>query len=252
MAQHEINRVRRETRRRRLTVSRVEAVSPRMVRIGFASEDLHDFTSGAPDDHIKIFFPTADEAVDAKPCMREFTPRAFDPAAGTLTVDFALHEAGPATQWASQAAAGQTIEIGGPRGSAIVPDDFDFYVLVGDATALPAIGRWVSELRAGVPVTTIVLVDDASEEQAFESRAALHAVWVHRSAGQDDAAGLQAALAAQAFPPGEGYVWIAAEASVARALRGYVLTERGHPTAWVKAAGYWRRGQADVHERIED
>ena len=250
---HEITRVRRETRRRRLTVASIERLTPRMARVRFTSPDLHDFASGAPDDHIKLFFPEAGAPEGSKPLARDFTPRAFDPAAGALTVDFAMHDGGPSMRWARAAKAGTTLEIGGPRGSAIVPDDFDWYLLVGDETALPAIGRRVEELRSGVAVTTLVVIDDANEAQTFEARAAWTGRWATRAGARgDDATLLRAALADVAFPPGDGFVFIAAEASVARALRQYVVGERGHNPAWVKAAGYWKRGESEVHERIED
>ncbi len=54
------------------------------------------------------------------------------------------------------------------------------------------------------------------------------------------------------MPPGDGYVWIAAEGSVARSLRTFVVETRGHPRAWVKAAGYWSRGAVAAHEPIDD
>ena len=45
--------------------------------------------------------PTAPSWPDGpKPTMRDYTPRRHDAAAGTLEIDFALHDAGPATQWA--------------------------------------------------------------------------------------------------------------------------------------------------------
>jgi NADPH-dependent ferric siderophore reductase len=252
---HQIFRVRRETRRRLLTVAGVEQLTPKMRRIRFASADLHDFASDASDDHIKLFFPVPDAREGEKPfCMRDYTPRAFDPAAGTLTIDFALHEAGPATRWAFAARIGDALEIGGPRGSMIVPDDFDWYLLIGDETALPAIGRRVESLREGVPVTMIVVVDDAAEHQAFATRADLTAVWAHRdSASGDDAALLCAALSACAkLPKGDGYIWIAAEAQVARAVRDMAINTLMHPKAWLKASGYWSRGKADSHETIGD
>jgi NADPH-dependent ferric siderophore reductase len=31
--------------------------------------------------------------------MRDFTPRRFDAAAGTTVIDYALHAAGPASDW---------------------------------------------------------------------------------------------------------------------------------------------------------
>ncbi|MBZ9937101.1 siderophore-interacting protein [Mesorhizobium sp. BR1-1-16] len=244
---HAIRRVRHETRRRALTVTAVETLTPRMKRIHLGG-DMEGFASLGADDHIKLFFTDATGAS----AMRDFTPRAFDVAAGTITIDFALHEAGPATRWAATAAPGTTLEIGGPRGSAVVPDDFDWYWLIGDETALPAIGRWVEGLRSGVPVLTAVAIADAGERQSFKTAADWTGLWAERDlSGADDAAALLALTDAQPLPPGEGFVLIAAESSVARALRTR-LAERGQPKAFMKAAGYWKRGEADAHERIED
>nr|WP_246251703.1 siderophore-interacting protein [Ancylobacter pratisalsi] len=39
-----------------------------------------------------------------------------------------------ASTWALAARPGDRLEIGGPRGSAIIPADFDWYWLVGDET----------------------------------------------------------------------------------------------------------------------
>ena len=249
MTRHQITRMRHETRRRTLTVSAIENLGPAMRRITCTSPELHDFVSASADDHIKLFFTQP----DGETVMRDFTPRRFDTAAGTLTIDFALHEAGPATQWAASAQVGDALAIGGPRGSAVVPDDFDWYLLIGDESALPAIGRRIEELRAGVPVTSLVVVDDRAGEQHFASAAAWTGHWVHRATTPgDDAARLLAALAGMTLPAGEGFVWIAAESAVARAVRGDVVDRLGHPREWVKAAGYWTRGLADAADKSLD
>ena len=247
---HAIVRVRHELRRRLLIVSSIERLTPRMLRFGFTSPDLHDFVSAAHDDHIKLFFPSGDDDGE-KPSMRDFTPRRFNRNDRTLCIDFALHEAGPATQWATSARVGDVLQIGGPRGSTVVPDDFDWYLLIGDETALPAIGRRVEELRAGVPVTTFVLTE-AGETHDFHTRAAWTPHWVARDGAADDLALLRAALADYALPEGDGFVWIAAEASVARDMRSHIVDGLGHKRQWTKAAGYWKRGHADAHEKIED
>jgi NADPH-dependent ferric siderophore reductase len=212
---------------------------------------LHDFVSASHDDHVKLFFPDGKDADGGKTCMRDFTPRRFDKSRGTLFIDFALHESGPAMRWAASARVGDTLQIGGPKGSTVVPDDFDWYLLIGDETALPAIGRRVEELRANVPVTTFI-VTQAAETQDFDTRAAWTPRWIERDASSDDASLLRAALADYALPKGEGFVWIAAEASVARIVRTLVIDDLGHPRQWTKAAGYWKRGHADAHEKIED
>lgn len=244
---HAIRRIRHETRRRRLVVATASALSPRMRRIVLAG-DMAGFASLGADDHVKLFFPDGAGGT----AMRDFTPRAFDLAGGTLTIDFALHEAGPATAWASAAQVGDSLEIGGPRGSAVVPDDFDWYWLAGDETALPAIGRFVEGLRAGMPVTTAVAIADAGERQDFATRADWRPLWAERDAsGTDDAAALLALLDAESLPAGDGYVFVAAESSVARAVRARLIA-RGQPREHIRAAGYWKRGTADAHERIED
>lgn len=249
-SRHRVERLRREPKRRRLTVARREALTPGMLRIEFASPDLADFDSRSPDDHIKLFVPDASSPQGV--VMRDYTPRAFDAARQTLTIDFALHDAGPATLWAKGAKPGDAIEIGGPRGSVVVADDFDFYLLVGDETALPAIGRRVEGLRAGVPVTTAVVVDSPADVQRFATRADWRPLWVYRCRdGRDDAALLLEALANWAAPAGDGYVWIAAEASVARPLKAYMLDARAHPKAWLKSAGYWVRGKPGESDKSD-
>ena len=220
-----------------------------MLRIGFSSSDLHGFVSLSFDDHVKLFFPAGDGGAEQ---MRDYTPRRFDAAEGRLTIDFALHEAGVATAWALQARAGDRLDIGGPRGSAIIPADFDWYWLVGDETALPAIGRWVEEAPAGKSVSTFVTIPEAADRQHLRSGGTWTGVWPVRDGGGDDATLLRDAMDRHGFPPGDGFIWIAAEASVARRVRDYVLKDRHHPCGWVKAGGYWVRGRTNAHDKIED
>lgn len=52
------------------------------------------------------------------------------------------------------------------------------------------------------------------------------------------------------LPRGDGFVWAAAEAGVARAVRGHAGS-LGHLAAWIKASGYWKKGVADTHEKVE-
>jgi NADPH-dependent ferric siderophore reductase len=249
-ARHRIEKVRNPTRRRRLTVVRSTYLTPKMLRIELESADLQDFASAGADDHIKLFVP--DPSTPQGISARDYTPRAFDVVKGTLSVDFAIHDSGPATLWALGAQPGDTLEIGGPRGSTVVMDDFDWYLLLGDETALPAIGRRLSELRDGVPATVIVVADGPEEVQSFTSRAAVTPIWTYRhGTADDDATLLRDALRQWRKPDGDGYVWIAAEARVARLLREHMLEERGHPKGWIRAAGYWVRGSAGVAERFE-
>lgn len=237
---HEVTRLQFEVRRRVLTVRRSERLTPHMQRVVLGGEALDGFTSPAPDDHVKIFLPTPDGIVG-----REYTPRLFDALANELTLDFALHDAGPATDWARQSQPGQTIEIAGPRASSLIPADFDWWLLIGDETALPAIARRIEMLPAGTPVTSIVTVAEPADEQPFVTTAMHRAVWLHRPGDAADAGdGLLATLEREPWPAGDGFIWIGAEASVARVLRQHAVDVRQHPPAWIKASSYWTRGLA--------
>ncbi|MGE4432188.1 MAG: siderophore-interacting protein [Sphingobium sp.] len=246
---HQIIRHRHEIKRRSLTVKDKGNVTPGMIRITLEGGDLADFTSLSPDDHVKLFIPSG----AGEPDRRDYTPRSFDREAGTLTLDFAVHDAGPATRWAIDAAVGDVLDIAGPRGSVTVSPTFDWWLLVGDETALPAMGRRLEELPAGVRVITVAAVAGAEEEQRFSTQTDHQAIWVHRPlADAADPAPVLDALKALALPEGDGFVWVASEAQVARAVRDYVSSEWNHPKGWLKAAGYWKQGVADAHEKLED
>lgn len=240
-----IERVRHELKRRSLTVVATEAVTPQMLRITLAGPDLKDFVSAAPDDHIKIFVEDGEEIE-----RRDYTPRRYDTMAGTLVLDFALHEAGPATRWAIDARVGSMLEIGGPRGSAVIKG-VSRWLLIGDETALPAIGRRIEEATPGTAITAIATVTGPEEEQRFETYADLSMHWIHRKSAEiTNPFPIFDLLEGLAIEPGT-FAWIAAEASVARAVRTYLVDRRGHPLPWLKAAGYWSLGKADTHEKIE-
>jgi NADPH-dependent ferric siderophore reductase len=87
---------------------------------------------------------------------------------------------------------------------------------------------------------------------SFQSPADLVQTWIVRAVKATTPPRFCAALDTFTPPAGDGFVWIAAEGVVARALRQYMVEERGHPREWMKAAGYWARGKADGGGKIED
>jgi NADPH-dependent ferric siderophore reductase len=262
-------RVRHPLRLRLAQVVAVEAISPRMRRITLGGEELKGFASAAADDHVKLFFsergqdrpvlptlgpngPVFPENA-ARPAMRDFTPRRFDASAGELVIEFVLHGHGPASAWADEARPGQWIGVGGPRGSLLIPDDYDAYLLIGDETALPAIARRLEEMAPGAVVFVLIEVSDRREERHLPTAGNARIDWLCRNGGDAAApTALELALQALELPSGDIHAWIAAEIDVARRLRRHLIEERGLPRSQIKAAGYWRKGEAGAHARIED
>ncbi|TSD59264.1 siderophore-interacting protein [Variovorax sp. KBS0712] len=261
-------RVRHELRFRQLTVKTVQRVTPHLIRITLTGDALQGFTSPGFDDHAKLFFPDVatgqltlptagpDGPVwpeGGRPAMRDYTPRRHDPQANTLEIDFALHDAGPATQWAEQAKPGDIVGVGGPRGSFIVPTEFDWHLLIGDDTALPAISRRLAELPAGARVVVLAEVDSAADEIPLETQAELTLRWVHREGA---APGLSPVLVdtlkAMTLPDGDFHAWVGCESAIAKALRAHLVGERGANPKWVRASGYWRRGAVATHDTHDE
>jgi NADPH-dependent ferric siderophore reductase len=236
-----VQRVRHELKRRDVEVLRVEPAGANLVAITFGGGSLADFVSASFDDHVKFIFTGA----DGEPVRRDYTPRRFDTLRRELTIEFALHGHGPASEWARRAAPGAHATIGGPRGSMIIPTDYDWHLLAGDATALPAIHRRLEELPPGALARVVLQLPDLADRRGFDTAASLDLQWVR------DADDLLAAVSGQPLPPGDGFVWCAGEASAMARLRQVLLDEKAHPRESMRVAAYWKRGVSEHHEDLD-
>jgi NADPH-dependent ferric siderophore reductase len=251
-----IHRVMHEIKRRRLQVLRVVDLTPRMRRITLGGPELAGFVSLGTDDHVKLMFPqnAAEQAAletlvlgagkdnGPLPAMRDYTPRRYDLDTLELDIDFVLHGDGPASTWAEQAQPGQFLHIGGPRGSMIVPDMFDSYVLIGDETALPAIARRLEGLAANRRALVVIEVENGAEQQKLDSPAQVNVIWVLREGGRNN---LLNTVKQLQIPGGSLYAWVATETKVSRQIRRVLLDEHGLNEQFVKAVGYWRADDSD-------
>ncbi|WP_312735407.1 siderophore-interacting protein [Brevundimonas sp.] len=255
MSTRDIQRVRHDLRFRTLTVAAVQDLTPSLRRVVLEGPELDGFVSLGFDDHVKIFPAAEGEAAvlptlgpdgpifpEPRPAMRDYTPRAFDPTTNRLTLDFVTGHGGPATEWAMAARPGATLGVGGPRGSFVVPTDYADHVLIGDETALPAIARRLEELPPQARAHAVIEVGTFADRIALDSPARATVTWAMRDGaprGESQALLKAAETALAGVDPTDAYVWIAAEATAAKALRARALDLGFSPKA-MKAAGYWR------------
>lgn len=236
-------------------VKRIERITPRMLRITFTSPELAAFGWNGPAAHIKLIFPqSSGVGVNGhdglRETMRTYTPRRFDRQTGELDVEFVLHGEGPAATWASQAAVGQALTIGGPGRNYEIDWHADWFVLAGDDTALPAIATILETLPATAPAFVFLEVIDATEERVLESRANTRVTWLHRGEDVTQAGmSLENALRDAELPRGSGRVYVACEAAAVRRIRRHLLVERGFDREHVVTRGYWKLGATDHPDR---
>lgn len=255
----------------KLRQAQVVAIAPRgnsLLEITFRSPELIGFVSSGFDDHVKVFFPQPGQSLPLMPQLdqagqlikntldgqiiaRDYTPRSYDAERGELTISFVLHHAGPASEWAAQARIGHTLGFGGPRGSMLIPVNFDWHWLIGDDCAVPAISRRLEQLPAASQVQ-VMLMQSQPDERLVHPCAA-QPVW-HHLPGTDHSAAqspLLQLLDQLPVPAGEGFVWVAGELSTVRAIRQKLL-EKGIDKRRIRAASYWQQGHAASHQNIED
>lgn len=248
-------RVRFEVRLRPLQVVDRLLLTPHMLRIVLRG-DLEGFQSLGFDDHVKLFLPDPqtgeivlpdpNRANGPKPLMRDYTPRAYDVTKGLLTLDFALHQpAGPATQWALHSRVGDALHIGGPRGSTVWPETSAQFVMIGDETALPAIGRRLEKAEANAKITALAVVESAAERQNWATQGEADIRWHYRAAGDYGLEAIEKLSLTE-----DAFIWVAGESSWVRSIRT-LLTQKGINPRRIKASGYWRKGETGQHENID-
>ncbi|WP_420098781.1 siderophore-interacting protein [Corynebacterium sp.] len=262
---------------RELEVLRIEDVTPGMRRVVFGGEGLHAhvrdgedvpaIVSDGFDDDMRMIFPhpatgerpypvslgdgRLDWTAEVNELFRTYTVRSWEPDAGEfgeLVVDFARHGAGLAEGWSSTAAVGDRVYAAGPKNCASLPVHTDWLLLIGDETALPAIGRCLEETPAGHRVVAVVEVADRADIQPDLAEVAcagsLDLRWVVRAEGGDFTE-VVSALGDQrdTLPAGTPFVWAGGEAGRLKTVRRFVK-DLGVPREHVQITGYWRKNDA--------
>jgi NADPH-dependent ferric siderophore reductase len=251
---------------RSVRVRQVRQLTPGMARITFGGEDLDGFAVPAPDAYVKVFFPGPgqaapqlpppmgeDDAVswyrsylampDAeRPPMRTYTVRAHRAADHEIDIDFVLHgDTGPASAWARRAAPGDEVALLGAHGLYTVPDAADWQLLIGDETALPALGGILEELPEGIPARAFIEVESPREEQSLDTGDDVRVHWVHR-AGAPHGQPLLDAVRGADLPGTPPYAWVSGEAGMVKLTRRHLVRERHVDKRAITFTGYWRIG----------
>ncbi|MFJ7984108.1 SIP domain-containing protein [Streptomyces sp. NPDC096351] len=251
---------------RELTVLRAENITPGMRRLTLGGAQLDAFeknglelpalrTEGF-DDHVKFFFAdetgrlilpgqnvsSLDWPADGRPVAKDYTPVRHDPEAGEIDFDFVRHDGGIASTWAERAEPGDSAWIAGPKMSHSHPEGADWLLVIGDETALPAIGRWLAEMPEGTKARVFIEIGDDSHRQELPTRADAEIVWLSREgapAGTTDL--LEQAVRTAEWLPGTVFAWVAGETLTLKGIRRHLVAERRIPRDHTHITGYWRR-----------
>jgi NADPH-dependent ferric siderophore reductase len=232
-----------------------ETLTPGMVRLTFGGLDQFPGT-GVPDEYLRLFFPnektgrlhlpdisedgrwTYPDGQDAIRCST-YTVRRHRPEEGEIDIDFVVHEGGIASEWAQKAQPGDRVTINRPRGLYSPPSDIVWQLLVADATGLPALARIIEQTPAHVQSRVFVEVAEPKHELRLPSHPNATVTWLHRSGNGIGPSRIVDVVKAMPLPATPGYVWVAGEQKVVRAVRKFVRQELRLPAERYELVGYW-------------
>ncbi|MDG9720635.1 siderophore-interacting protein [Streptomyces sp. DH24] len=216
------------------TVTGAEDVTDHYRRLHFTDGGMLAATGVHPTMWVRLWFDNA-----GRPHQRAYTLVDPDAAAGTFSLEFALHE-GRASDWARSARPGDTVEATVQGTGFERPDPEPSHVVaVGDPASLPAINSLLDALGS-TPAT--IWFEGDTDGLPLRADPELHDVRriPRREAGAHLVAEVKAALPDLLRGSADPYVWIACDTATTRALAAYVRRELKLPKQRVHALGYWR------------
>ena len=244
-----------------LEVRKSERISPNMQRITFAGEGLRGFPEESATAYLKIRFPAIGGGLKRginrvlgreSIAVRSYTVRCYDPATGELEIDFVLHaDAGAACTWAKQAKPGDVLHAGGPGPKKLLNLDSDWFVIVGDLSALPAIGANLARLPHAATGYALIEIPDEADRQDLTVPPGVDVQWVINPHSSDSAQIMAERVRALVWKSGRCDAWVAGELNTVRAVREHLRNERGMTRDQMYASSYWQLGLTDEEHRVE-
>lgn len=239
---------------RRLTVNAKQHLSPNMIRIQLQGAALGDFPSGAEGGYVKLLFPqtvSLESDEESKPRMRSYTVRHFDSSALILDLDFVAHgDNGPASAWALSCVIGDEISLIGP-GAVKLPDfTSDWFFLVGDMTALPALSVIAERLPETAMGYLVVELIDNQDKPELSLPKGMELICVVNPDQEKVNTLLVDKVLSLPWLAGHGFVWSACEMNSMRLLRDYFLGDKKVQKDHIYISSYWKMGVSDEGHKL--
>lgn len=245
-------------------VTRKEFITPHYIRIYFSIENIDQFkncTIGVnnkiavpPKGLNEIHFPGYDPqkhewiypAKEVAPAIRTYTHRGIDLEKEELIIDFVYHgDSGPASQWAYEAVTGSKLGIMmRPESKELYPEA-KWYMLAGDATAIPVIAAILETLPKEVKATCIIEVHSKEDEQILNTHAEVDFLWLHNSSPEKGSELAKNVREIKIPEITSKFAYVAAEFSSVKEIRNYIRKELRWQQNELYAYSYWKAGVSE-------
>ncbi|OIQ26401.1 siderophore-interacting protein [uncultured Vibrio sp.] len=238
-----------------LTVIHSEKISPNMRRITLHDNELAKLPTDCEGSYIKLLFngsggtDLSSLQEGERPVMRTYTIRQFDPKLRTIEVDFVCHvtqdlQCGFAARWAMNATVGSTITVAGPGMIQDLNTDVDWFFMVADMTALPALSAKIKKLPSDAKGYAVIKIIEKGDIQPLKAPKNFQVVWL---TGEES---LESHVKALPWLSGQASVWTACEFDSMRALRQYFRNEKEVSKENIYISSYWKKGVSEDGHKV--
>lgn len=250
-----------------VSLVRKEFITPHYIRVYLTGEDIDQFKHTTVGDNNKILipppgvkeihFPLFDEETrkwahppkELAPTVRTYTHRGIHLERNELIIDFVNHgETGPASAWALNAVPSDKLGVLMRTAPTELYPSVDWYLLVGDATAIPVLSAILETLSPHARGTCIIEVPTKEDEQKIRTSANINFIWLHNTDPQHGSA-LAKAVKETAIPEGTKFGFVAAEFSSVKSIRHFLRREKNWMQQELYAYSYWKAGAAEEDSR---
>ncbi|OBT13855.1 NADPH-dependent ferric siderophore reductase [Vibrio sp. UCD-FRSSP16_10] len=232
-----------------------ERTTPNMQRITFYSTELASLPHDCEGGYIKLLFnhnggtDIRDYSENKRPIMRTYTIRKYCAHDCTIEVDFVCHtttdiNAGFASRWAMQAKAGDSISMGGPGIIKNLNSHADWFFMIADMTALPALSAKIKNLPADAKGYALIQVISKQDIQEIDAPSGINIDWL-----TDEDCLVEKARSLH-WHAGIPFAWVACEFDSMKQLRQYFTNEKALNKSNMYISSYWKKGVTEDGHKI--
>jgi NADPH-dependent ferric siderophore reductase len=223
-----------------------------MIRVTLSGGELDGFEIEQPAASVRLLVPEPNSAElvipewdrnefrlgdGSRPIIRTFTPRAIGPDG--LDIDIVIHDGGVASGWAEAEDPGAEVAISGPGRGYEIDHSATGMILVGDETAISAIGQLIEHMPESIAVEVHLVVADDFGQVEIPDHANTSITW-HKLLPTDEmGTTMVEALSAAEFD-GSTAIWCAGEAAAMHRIRTFLFKQIGVPRSQATVRGYYK------------
>lgn len=234
-----------------LRIKEKQFLTPHYIRLILEGDDIGIYKDARVGDNNKIALPengVVELPENGMPqgVIRTYTMRALELDKGEMTLDFVAHgEEGPASRWALNCKEGDPLGVLMKEKTKPLFKPADYYLLVGDHTALPVISVILEQLPDDAKGKAILEVYAKEDRLELIKPDGVEVVWVFNERPGEEVL-LPQYFEQETIPAGQSrYIYAAAEYQSVRQIqeqiRSYDFIDRSE---WQSYA-YWKFGQAE-------